>query len=173
METELSYRPSQRDKYSIIIPAAGVGRRMKIYGPKSLVPVNDTQTILSRQLELIDSCFKRYEIILVGGFQHEKLLGKINPKIKLVINTDYEETNIVHSIGLALNKVSTDKVVIIHGDLVFNKACLLLPFYKESAVVVSETMKQEEVGCVINEDVLEHIFYKLPNNGRRYLSSLD
>ncbi len=163
METELLYRPSQRDKYSIVIPAAGLGRRMKIYGPKSLVQVNETQTILSRQLELIDSCFKRYEVVLVGGFQHEKLFSKVDSKVKLVVNEDYEGTNVIHSIGLALNKISTEKVLLVYGDLVFNKECLSLPFYKESAIVVSDTMKDEEVGCIVNDSQLENIFYKLPS----------
>jgi choline kinase len=138
-----------------------MGRRMKIYGPKSLVPVNDEQTILSRQLELIDSCFKRYEIILVGGFQHEKLESKITSKVKFIVNKEYERTNVLHSIGLGLNKVTTDKVLIIYGDLVFNRECLFLPFNKESAIVVADSMKQEEVGCIANDDILENIFYKL------------
>lgn len=156
-------RPSQRSKYSIIIPAAGMGRRMKIYGPKSLVQINDKETILSRQIDLVNKCFKRNEIILVGGFQHEKLVNKISSKVKLIFNKDYEKTNVLHSIGLALNKVSTEKVLIIYGDLVFNQDCILLPFNKESAVVVSSTMKSDEVGCISNEDMLENIFYKLPN----------
>jgi 2-C-methyl-D-erythritol 4-phosphate cytidylyltransferase len=52
MSIELSHRPSNREKYSIIIPAAGLGRRMKTYGPKSLTPIGN-ETILSKQLKII------------------------------------------------------------------------------------------------------------------------
>ncbi len=45
----LSCRPSNRDKYSVIIPSAGLGNRMARYGPKSLTPIRDG-TILSKQI---------------------------------------------------------------------------------------------------------------------------
>ena len=158
---EIRERPSYRDKYSVIIPAAGMGRRMKIYGPKSLIAINKKHTILSKQLMSINSCFRRHEIILVGGFEHEKL-PRI-PNVKMIVNPDYEHTNVLHSINLALRKIKNNKVVVIYGDLVFNKACLNLPFYKESAIVTSDTMKDEEVGCVVQNGKLEHMFYGLPN----------
>lgn len=158
---EVKERPSYRDKYSIIIPAAGMGRRMKIYGPKSLIAINKKHTILSKQLMSINACFRRNETFLVGGFEHNKLphIGGI----KLLYNPEYERTNVLHSINIALKKIKNNKVIIIYGDLVFNKACLNLPFYKESAIVVSNTMKDEEVGCVVQDGKLEHMFYGLPN----------
>ena len=140
-----------------------MGRRMKIYGPKSLVQVDQKDTILSRQIKLVNKYFRHNEIILVAGFQHEKLKNKIQNKVKLVVNKNYEDTNVLHSIGLGLNKVTTEKVLIIYGDLVFNKECLILPFYKESSVVLCDYMKSDEVGCISNDGILENIFYKLSN----------
>lgn len=154
-------RPSYRDKYTIIIPAAGLGKRMKIYGPKSLVKINDEHTILSKQIEIINSCFKHCEIIVVGGYQFDKLSSNVK-NVRFIYNKDYESTNVLYSIGLGLKKAKTNKVLIIYGDLVFNKECIDLPFNKESAVVVSSIMKDEEVGCIYNNGVLENVFYKIP-----------
>ena len=56
-------------KMTVIIPAAGAGRRMKSYGPKCLIDLTPNQTILDRQLEIINNTFKRTEIILVCGFE--------------------------------------------------------------------------------------------------------
>lgn len=154
-------RPSYRDKYTIIIPAAGLGKRMKIYGPKSLVKISDSHTILSKQIETINMCFKHCEIIVVGGYQYEKLQSDIK-NVKFIYNKDYETTNVLYSIGLGLKRAKTNKILVIYGDLVFNKECIDLPFNKESAVVVSSTMKDEEVGCIYNDGFLENVFYKIP-----------
>ena len=154
-------RPSYRDKYTIIIPAAGLGKRMKIYGPKSLVKINDNHTILSNQIEIINSCFRHCEILVVGGYQYEKLESDAK-NVKFLYNPDYETTNVLHSISIGLKKSKTNKVLVIYGDLVFNQECLDLPFLKESAVVVSKIMKDEEVGCIYNDGMLESVFYKIP-----------
>lgn len=158
---ELKERPSYRDKYSVIIPAAGMGRRMKIYGPKSLISINKKHTILSKQLMGIGSCFRRHETILVGGFEVAKIPR--DKRIQIIVNKEYETTNVLHSIHLGLDRIKNNKVVVVYGDLVFNKQCLNLPFHNESAIVVCNTMKEEEVGCTINDGKLEHMFYGLPN----------
>ena len=159
---ELSHRPSNRDKYTIIIPAAGLGRRMKTYGPKSLTPLTHG-TILSRQLKLIYESFNYSEVILVGGFEIDKLAKNLDDKVKLVYNENYETTNVLHSIHLGLRKVKTDRVLVVYGDLVFNKQCVYLPFHGESGIVVADGMKDEEVGCIFKNNILENIYYGLSN----------
>ncbi len=154
-------RPSNRDKYTIIIPAAGLGKRMKTYGPKSLININETETILSRQIDSINDVFRKSEILVVGGYEYHKLSSDCK-NVKFLYNDQFETTNVLYSISTGLNKAKTDKVLVIYGDLVFNSACINLPFYKESAIVVSEGMKDEEVGCIYHNDYLENMFHKLP-----------
>ena len=62
------------EKCSIIIPAAGMGRRMRSYGPKSLIKITTQKTIIQNQLEIIKDNFVNHEIILVCGFEAEKLM---------------------------------------------------------------------------------------------------
>ena len=149
-------------KYSIIIPAAGIGSRMKSYGPKCLITLNKTHTVLSRQLRIISETLSNYEIILVGGFEFDKLQRQTT-NLKLVRNRDYLETNIAHSIGLGLKNSVGRNIIIIYGDLVFQKKALEGEFDKQSKVLTSDFMKEREVGCTEYNGLLEHIFYDLDN----------
>lgn len=155
--------PRQNRKYSIVIPAAGLGTRMKKYGPKSLINVNDKDNIISRQLKIIDEVFRWYEIILVTGFQHEKVENVVPSKIKTIYNNNYENTNVIQSINLGLQECSTENVVILYGDLIFNKPSLNVPFDHESAVVIIDSMKSEEIGCNIDNQYIEQMFYSIGN----------
>lgn len=151
--------PRQNRKYSIIIPAAGSGTRMKKYGAKPLIKINDVDTIINRQFQLIDKTFRWYEIILVTGFQHTKIENYVPSKIKTLYNEDYNNTNVIHSINIGLTACSTENVIIIYGDLIFNKFAINVPFNDESMAVISDTMKPEEIGCNIDNGYIEQMFY--------------
>ena len=162
-------RPKQNRKYSIIIPAAGMGHRMKKYGPKSLIKLNDKQTILQRQIQLIEQTFRWFEIILVTGFDAEKVNKVIPCKVKTIHNTRYRDKNIVYSLKLGLDACSTENVIIIYGDLVFNKAAIDVPLNEESCAVISNHMKEEEIGCAINDRYLQHMFYGISDKWAQIL----
>ena len=57
-------RPSLKHKYTIIIPSAGCGRRMKSHGPKSLIELKNGNTILQQQLRNIHKNFRFYVVKL-------------------------------------------------------------------------------------------------------------
>lgn len=158
-----SNSPRQNRKYSIVIPAAGSGHRMKKYGAKSLIKVNGADSIIDRQLKLIYETFRWCEIILITGFQHDKIERTVPSKIKLVHNDYYEDTNVLHSISIGLDKCTTEHVIILYGDLVFNKHAINVPFDQESAVVIADTMKKEEIGCNIDQNYLQQMFYGIQN----------
>lgn len=151
--------PRQNRKYSIVIPAAGAGTRMKKYGAKPLIKVSETNNIIDRQFRIINDIFRWYEIILVTGFQHTKVERYVPSKIKTFENKDYQDTNVIHSIGIGLNQCTTDNVIILYGDLIFNKFALNVPFDQESAAIIANTMKQEEIGCNIDNGYVEQMFY--------------
>ena len=58
----------------VIIPSAGIGRRMKSYGCKSLLSIKDKR-LIDIPLEYINSRFVRNEIILITGFDSERLMN--------------------------------------------------------------------------------------------------
>jgi choline kinase len=153
--------PTQARKFSIIIPAAGKGTRMMSYGIKSLIKIRN-ETIIDRQLRLIKQTFRNYEVILVCGFQADKLMNYTPNDIIKVENELYGHTNVVRSIGMGLRAATTNNVVIMYGDLVFNKETLHVPFDNDSIAIVTNTMSKDEVGCIENKGFIEHFCYDLP-----------
>jgi len=152
-------------KYSIIIPAAGQGLRMKSCGVKSLISLTSQINVIQNQLNIIQNKFRSYEVILVTGFQSERLMKNTPNDIVKIENEHYEDTNVCRSIGIGLKAATTNKVIIIYGDLVFNKQALDVKFNKGSTLIIdsSNTMTDNEVGCTIDNGKIEQVLYDLPN----------
>ena len=154
-----------KDKISVIIPAAGIGRRMKSYGPKPLIKIGNS-TIIKNQISLLQTYLPNPNIILVCGFKAEKLMNEPPSYILKVENEFYEHTNVVRSIGMGL-RVAGDasKVLIVYGDLVFNSETVKsLPLEESCIIVTDQNMGEDEVGCIVNEkNVLANLMYDLPS----------
>ena len=149
---------------TVIIPAAGLGKRMKSYGPKPLIRIRREKTILQNQLKLFNQVFRNPTIILVCGFQAEKLMDESSSDIIKVENEFYEETNVARSIAMGLRATTGKNVLVSYGDLVFNKEAIECLDYRSSSISVSENqMGEDEVGCIVNKrGHLEHMMYDLP-----------
>ena len=154
--------PDKQKRYAIIIPAAGCGYRLNSTEPKCMINVGG-QTIIHRQLQNINSVFPKGEIIIVTGHRAEYIEERIPQNIKRVRNNDFDKTNVIYSVGLALEQVTCDAILVIYGDLVFNKTMINLPFGKESSLVISKTMSSKEIGVNIEGDKVVNLFYELPH----------
>ncbi len=158
---------------SVIIPAAGEGIRMKSYGVKALIQLKPHLTILDHQLKLIDKCLNNVvETVLVTGFQANKVMNIAPQNIIKVENERYTHTNVVRSIGIGLRAITTDHVLIIYGDLVFNKQTLKLPINENTSFMVidnSNTMSDREIGCTIYKDRIKHLSYGLQDKWAQIL----
>ena len=154
----------EKDPINVIIPAAGMGRRMKSYGPKSLIKIGNS-TIVKNQISLVRSYIPNANIILVCGFQAAVLMNATPNNIIKVENEKYNETNVVRSIGMGLRAINDcAKVLIMYGDLVFNAETIKsISFESSSIIIANKTMGQDEVGCIINKNSLQHLMYDLPN----------
>lgn len=144
---------------SIIIPAAGVGSRIKSYGPKSLLLVNN-ETILERQIRLLSSKYKSAEIIVVVGYEAERVVSSIKG-VRFIENENYETTNVVRSIGLALRSVLNSRVLVVYGDLVFNDSLLHFPLDRSCILSSATQMNEKEVGFIRNENTVCNFSYDL------------
>lgn len=153
-------------RISIIIPAAGLGTRMKSYGPKSLIKIKDSTTIIENQLKYIFKYFYKPQVILVTGFKSEKIRNLLsNRRIEIVENEAWETTNVGHSIALGMSKIKHKNVILLNGDLVFNAWTLKVPFGMYSMMLVDKLgyMKDEEVGCLIANSNVINVMYDLPD----------
>lgn len=145
----------------VIIPAAGFGRRMKCYGPKALIQIDSHNTIISRQLNLIQQFFNINNIILVCGFKATKLMDATPDSIMKIENENFENTNVVRSLGMGLRLVQKD-VLIVYGDLVFNESCLKHVDLTKSCMLTGQhLMTKNEVGCVVTQGLVQNMMYGL------------
>lgn len=147
---------------SIIIPAAGMGRRMKSYGPKPLVELTPAETVIGRQQNILKKEYPDSEIIVVVGYEADTIVKYLRPDVKSVENENYETTNVVRSLGMALRAVTHDRVLIVYGDLVFNKSAVRITEGRTVAVVDSKgRMTDEEVGVTIVGSRITRFSYDL------------
>ena len=162
--------PTKRDEnkrpksLSTIIPVAGIGYRMKSYGPKCLLKVAENQTIISRLIYNINTVFSKEEIIVCVGFEADKVMQNLPENVRVVENQKYEETNTTESLRLSLNNSVSDSILIIHGDLVFNPATIQNFDRTRSSVVVDSTgqIRDDETGVTIVNGEATFFAYGLP-----------
>lgn len=152
---------------TVIIPAAGIGKRMKSHGAKPLIELAPSESVLTRQLRIIKQVYPKAEIIVVVGFQADRLIKHlcIFSKVKVVENELYEESSVVRSIGMGLRVATHPNVLIIYGDLVFSTCTLNNLLINKSAIVVDcqNQMNSEEVGVNIVDNYVARFAYGLPN----------
>jgi choline kinase len=152
---------------SIIIPVAGIGKRMRSYGPKASIRLNDNETVISRQLRILNNIYPMAEFVLVLGFEAskvEKEIPKYIKNIKIVYNHDYEETNVAYSLGLGAQAASSDNLLIVYGDLVFNIATFdgFYPFRSMAIIDKKGYIGKQEVGLTTYKDAASIFSYGLP-----------
>lgn len=162
------------DSLDIIIPAAGLGSRMKTQGPKSCMLLGK-YNLLNMQLDILQNIYPKANIIVVVGFEKEKVQEFLqqwrkfrvvgNKDVKLVWNSSFKETNVAYSIGLANKYTKSKKVLIVYGDLFFNEETFSkidLLNENQSGLLLDEkdSMDIDEVGIEETNDYVKQLAYK-------------
>lgn len=93
---------------------------MKNQGPKSLIQFGK-ECLINRQIRIIEQCFDEPEIVVVLGYGHDEIVKKLNERVKIVFNPDYQNTNIAYSTAIGMQKTTSDSVLVVGGDLFFGK----------------------------------------------------
>jgi len=155
--------PIKTGELSVVIVAAGIGSRMKSYGAKCLIQLTPNDTVLSRQLKLIQKILSPKEIILIVGHDAIRVMNKSPDNLIKIENERFLETNVIRSIGMGLRAATTTNIVVIYGDLVFSNDALKFPRSHSLVLIDNNTMNDDEVGCTVCNNELEYIFYELPN----------
>lgn len=147
----------------IIIPVAGLGKRMKAYGPKASIILNKEETVLERQIKILRCYFPKAKIVVVCGFQKEKIHEIVDNEIKLVENKKYKDSNICLSIKIGINAYNSKKILIINGDLVFSEEIFLNTPKNCSWIAIDNNQNQRssEVGVNIVDGNITNFCYGL------------
>ncbi|MAF25663.1 hypothetical protein CL634_08855 [bacterium] len=149
---------------TVIIPIAGIGHRMKSYGPKCLLPVNDKETIIQKSINTVRNVYPQAEIIVVVGFEADKVIKLIPDDVRIIENQIYENTNVVESLRLALNCCTNKDIIIIYGDLIYNSQTIEDVTANGSCIVIDSQGKfrSEEVGVTVVDNAVTNFAYGLP-----------
>jgi NDP-sugar pyrophosphorylase family protein len=153
-----------RYNLDIIIPCAGLGRRMKSYGPKALVKVG-TETLLARQMRLLRNLYPRARFVLVAGFESERIRKAFSGRgVRVVVNPDWETTNVAKSLAVGLGVTPPGRpALVVYGDLVFREKALTGLSLNRSSVLVAETDgREQEVGVAVAGGQATNFAYGLP-----------
>ena len=112
-------------KYSIIIPAAGIGSRFKemtCNKPKCLIKVNGKSIIEWQIYHLIKSKINIIDFHIVVGYQANKIKNffkklKLKQKVFFHYNKNYLTTGCVYSLFIPHDKIKND-IIYFNSDLV-------------------------------------------------------
>lgn len=149
-----------------LILNSGMGKRMGAFTsehPKCMTEIGEGETILSRQLKLLEQCGITQIIMTTGLF--DKILEDYCKSLKLdveytfVKNPIYYETNYIYSIYLAREYLNDD-LILIHGDLVFELSVLQDALKQEnSCMTVSSTVSlpPKDFKAVIKNDRIKKV----------------
>ena len=150
------------DSISVVIVSAGSGSRIRSNEPRSLIKIKD-DTLINHQIEAITDTFKSYEIVGVFGTQIEKILKKIDKRIRVVENQLHHQTNNSESMRLGLNNTLHNNMLFIHGDIYFKSDLLKSADYTKSFLIVdaNEDMAEKEVGLTISGNKVSILSYGL------------
>lgn len=153
------------DGISVIILDAGIGYRMKSYGPKSLLLANNQHTILQNTLYNLASVLRQpYEVVLTVGLEADRVIKKSPPGIRIVENQLFETTNQIEELRLALNNIIYNNVLIICGDIIFNENTLECIKQPHSTVVVDSKNRipAHNIGITEVKDFVSIFAYDIP-----------
>lgn len=138
----------------IIILAAGKGSRLgNLNHPKALTPLNNGETILSRQIRLLQSLIPNNPIHIVVGYRKELIAQQFH-HLNLINSDNYASENTSKSLLLAINPQLGD-VLWLNGDVVFH------PHALEKILETGPTSMLVNKGPVADEEIK----YSLNNNG--------
>lgn len=151
---------------SVIIPCAGIGRRNKTFGPKCLFELNKKETILDRQIKVILEVFPKADITIITGFEHKSVYNHLNNKkykVRIVYNNEYEYTNVAYSIGLGMQANYNDNVLVVYGDVLFNKQAIVNLTLGSSKMLVDSkgNFDKQNVGVIISDGCITNIYHGL------------
>lgn len=147
----------------VIILSAGIGARTKSYEPRCLLKYNN-KTILDTQLDIVSEIFPKSEISIVGGFDINRIIKKLNKRARVIENQIYQDTNSGESLRLAINNSLLDNILFLHGDLIISPEIFNNIDMRSSFLLTENKNKFEdkEVGITIVNGYASVLSYNLP-----------
>lgn len=148
----------------VVLLAAGAGKHTRSHGPKSTFLLPNTEALINYQIDTIKKILPIANIIVVCGYQSEKVFRLLEKYSDLSIleNENFDDTSSVRSMSIALRACPKDRYLFINGDLVFSPETLSIINENKSAIIYEHGANQnkEEIGITYHSEI-EHLAYGL------------
>lgn len=147
-----------------IILCAGKGRRTSSIGSKSMVKVNDTN-LINHQIAVLREKFPNiFDIIVVLGFDSDRIFRVLPPGVRVVENENFETTNISRSVALGLKASRSENIFMIYGDILFD-AGAFNNFTQNSCVAIDTfgRIDESKIGVTVENNRVVNLAYGLEN----------
>lgn len=148
------------ENYSVVLPAAGKGTRLRSNKPKLMSRFVDDEFLWEKQINVINKVLDNPPITYILGFENDKIAKKLSKYANIIINENFETTNVAYGTMMGLGK--TDNILIIYGDLFFNETTLeQIKNSGENSFVITNrtTMEDDEIGCLSLTEKVNHFDY--------------
>lgn len=128
---------------------------------------HNKQTIIEHQINSIKKILPDSTINYVSGFENEKLKifiekNNLADSINIIRNKNYETSNEAYSLSLALNSINKNSsLLVLSGYYIPLSTSFNSVNFSRSMLFIDN--KKTRLGCIINNDVIENIFFDLEN----------
>ncbi len=154
-----------------IIPAAGKSVRLFPHSqdlPKGLIPVGK-KSILRYIIESLHN-YGINEIIIITGFQDNKVRKCFRSEVKYIFNPFFSISNILASIWMAQNELE-GTVIILYSDLLFEKTILdkLIQDENDFSIAISpNNLDSEAEKVILNGNFVNEIGKDIPYDSKGF-----
>lgn len=134
---------------------------VKSYGNLSLCKNLNGTTLLEHQIKIIEQSLPHAEIIVVTGWDSERLHNRRSSKYRIVDNQLYNTTNECEDVRLLFNNMSTNNLLLINGNIVFDKTSIA---YNGKSYILHNDINNKDVGTIIADGHVTHLNYNTCGN---------
>ena len=154
------------DKITFIILCAKKSNR-RGYKNVPLTIINN-ETVIDKQINTINKNYSESDIIIVSGFEQEKLINHLHSKdytnVRIAENQNYKMSSVLDGWRMGLNLALKQDTYIIHGDRIFDESCIFQEECKNTHILIHNVDKNNyDFGLSFDGDKFLNISYGLPN----------
>lgn len=148
-----------KNNVTYIIIACNIDKGMKSFGSKGLMVFNNKR-LLDYQISWIKKQkAKTSEIIIVSDFDNHKIQKAFGKNLKIIDNHGF------NPVYFGCSKASSSNICFIDYGCLFNPLVIhRVDSLRDSTIITTDKCADLNVGCITQQDKVEHMFLDLPNN---------
>jgi choline kinase len=132
-----------------------------------LTLLNEKETLIERQIKIISDNYQNSEIIIVSGFEHDKVVNYLSaldyPNVRVAENKNYKSSDIFDGWRFALNIALNQDTYIIHGDRLFKESYIKDRTRTTHTFVHDVDKNNYYLGLLYSNGYFINMSYGLPN----------